>query len=116
MTALWEVAMRRIADGQMPLDRFLAGVIDQLRKLVDAGRARGALAVPGARPCPASGCTGVLRRREGRHGPFWSCTRYPQCRHTAPEDRARHGGGRSRAVRMRTDNRSKTTQSEEAPK
>lgn len=116
LTALWEVAMRRIADGQMPLDQFLAGVVDQLRKLVEAGRARGALTVPGARPCPVAGCTGALRRREGRHGPFWSCTRYPQCRHTAPEERSRGGRRRPRAVRTRTDNRSKTTQHEEAPK
>lgn len=53
MTALWEVAMRRLADGQMPLDRFLAGVVDQLRKLVEAGRARGALA----------GAASLIRRR-----------------------------------------------------
>lgn len=84
MTALWEAAIRRIADGQMPIAQFLAGVLEQIRKLVDSGRARGALAVPGVRPCPAPGCTGALRSREGRHGSFWSCTRYPACRHTEP--------------------------------
>jgi DNA topoisomerase-3 len=84
MTALWELAMRRIADGQMPLATFLAGVLEQLGKLVDAGRARGALSVPGARRCPAPACTGALRRREGQRGAFWACTRYPECRFTEP--------------------------------
>jgi DNA topoisomerase-3 len=46
MTALWEAAMRRIADGQMPLDAFLAAVLKQLGELVAAGRALGALRVP----------------------------------------------------------------------
>jgi DNA topoisomerase-3 len=48
MTALWEAAMRRIAEGQMPLAQFLAGVLEQLRKLVDSGRALRVLEVPGA--------------------------------------------------------------------
>jgi DNA topoisomerase-3 len=82
MTALWEAAMRRISDGQMPLAQFLSGVLEQLQKLVDAGRARGALAVPGVRLCPAPGCTGGLRARNGPHGSFVACTRYPECRYT----------------------------------
>jgi DNA topoisomerase-3 len=107
MTALWELAMRRLADGQMPLDRFLASVVDQLRKLVEAGRARGALAVPGGRPCPASGCTGHLRRRQGQRGSFWSCTRYPECRHTADadDDRKHRRSPASHARRVGTRSR-----------
>jgi len=46
MTALWEAAMRRIAEGQMSLEAFLGGVLEQLRQLVAVGRAQGALAVP----------------------------------------------------------------------
>ncbi|HVF04812.1 MAG TPA: AAA domain-containing protein [Frankiaceae bacterium] len=30
-------------------------------------------------PCRQPGCTGWLVRREGRFGPFTSCTRYPAC-------------------------------------
>jgi DNA topoisomerase III len=82
MTALWEAAMRRIADGQMPLAQFLTAVLEQLRNLVDTGRARGSLSVPGVRRCPAPGCTGALRSRKGQHGSFWACTRYPACRFT----------------------------------
>lgn len=61
MTALWELAMRGIADGHMPLSQFLAGVVEQLRKLVLAGRSKGALTVP-----PSSPAASVQRRRRRR--------------------------------------------------
>ena len=108
LTALWETAMRRIADGQMPLSQFLAGVLEQLRKLVDAGRARGTLPVPGGRPCPVPGCTGALRSRRGQHGLFLSCTRYPAC--TFTESASNDTGGRPRRrQRSRPENSDKTT-------
>ncbi len=99
MTALWEAAMRRIAEGKMSLDVFLGGVIEQLRKLVESGRARTALEVPGARRCAAPGCAGRLRLRDGRAGAFWSCTRYPDCRYT--ESRETTALRRSRGARRR---------------
>jgi hypothetical protein len=74
MTAVWEAAMRRIADARLPLNAFLETVTGQVRELIGRGRALRALAVPGARACPASGCTGFLRRRRGARGAFWSCT------------------------------------------
>jgi len=109
MTALWEAAMRRIDGGQMSLDAFLDEVLDQLRWLVESGRALRALAVPGARRCGASGCVGWLRRRDGRSGPFYSCTRYPECKYTEPDEstsrdpsRSAHrpAGRRSRVKRL----------------
>jgi DNA topoisomerase-3 len=96
MTALWEAAMRGIADGQMPLGVFLGGVLQQLGQLVDSGRALGALKVPGVRACPAPGCSGALRLREGRSGHFWACTRYPDCRHTETAEKSPRDGARSR--------------------
>jgi DNA topoisomerase-3 len=108
MTALWEAAMRRIADGQMPLAQFVTGVIEQLRKLVDTGRARGALAVPGVRACPAAGCSGFLRLRSGQHGSFLACTRYPECRFTESAKTDRHGRRPRRRSRA-TDGRGGAT-------
>jgi len=55
MTALWEAAMRRIADGQMPIDTFLAAVIRQLAELVTSGRALGILRLPPAPRRPQNG-------------------------------------------------------------
>jgi DNA topoisomerase-3 len=55
MTALWEAAMRRISEGQMSLDAFLAGVAEQIEELVAAGRALGSLRVRrGASPSEVS--------------------------------------------------------------
>ncbi len=63
MTALWEAAMRRISEGQMPLGTFLGGVLDQLRQLVASGRAQRALAVPVASPTGASSPVAARPRR-----------------------------------------------------
>jgi DNA topoisomerase-3 len=46
MTALWEAAMRRIAEGQAALPAFLSAVEKELRHLVASGRARGRVDVP----------------------------------------------------------------------
>jgi DNA topoisomerase-3 len=100
MSALWEAAMRRISDSQLTLPTFLEAVTTQLRELIDRGRAAGALRVPGARPCAAPGCSGYLRRRKGPHGIFWSCSRYPECKQTAADERTAPGPkGRPAAAR-----------------
>lgn len=102
MTALWEAAMRRIADSQLSLTVFLETVTRQLRELIDRGRTLGTLKIPGARPCPAPGCAGFLRQRNGARGTFWSCSRYPDCRQTiADEHRARGVARRAKATRRR---------------
>jgi DNA topoisomerase-3 len=84
MTALWEAALRRIQEGRAPLEEFLAAVTSQLTELIRAARAAGPLQMPPAptRPCPRAGCAGPLRRRAGQRGPFWECSRYPDCDYT----------------------------------
>jgi DNA topoisomerase-3 len=85
MTALWEAALRKIEQGRAPLDKFLAALASQISELVRTAIAGGPLRLPGveARPCPSPGCTGYLRARTGRNGKFLSCSRYPDCTHTA---------------------------------
>jgi DNA topoisomerase-3 len=62
MTALWESAMRRVADRQLALDAFLGAVNNQLRELVATGRTLGALRI--ARPIGLpSKSVGRKRRR-----------------------------------------------------
>jgi DNA topoisomerase-3 len=95
MTALWEAAMKKIASGHMPLDAFLDGVVRQLTDLIASGRAKGPLVVPGARPCPAPGCQGVLRVRRSGQREFLACTRFPDCKVTAAVAGER-ASGRSR--------------------
>jgi DNA topoisomerase-3 len=104
LTALWEAGLRRIQEGKTTLVQFLEAVEAQLGELVARAKGAGPLQMPGAemRPCPAQGCGGSLRKREGRNGAFWACSRYPECRHT--EDAVGKGrplevaGGRKRAA------------------
>lgn len=49
-TALWEAALRAIADGTGSLDAFLARVGSELADLVAQGRAQGSITVPAAVP------------------------------------------------------------------
>ena len=87
MTALWEAALRRINDGAGSLDHFLEGVRGQLAGLVRQAESAGDLRLPDVpqRRCPAPGCGGSLRLVAGKHGKFWACGRYPECRHTDQE-------------------------------
>jgi DNA topoisomerase III len=84
LTALWEATLRKVQDGQTPLEGFLHAVQDQLGELVERAKTAGALNLPGAqtRPCRAPGCSGHLRKRTGKNGAFWACSRYPDCRQT----------------------------------
>jgi DNA topoisomerase-3 len=71
MTALWEAAMRRIGEGQMPLSSFLDAVIQQLRELVASGRALVALRVPTLGCAKSRNPTrdaGLSRRSRRAHG------------------------------------------------
>jgi hypothetical protein len=58
----------------------------------------------------APGCTGSLRKRTGKNGAFWACSRYPDCRQTASTESSAGGmrggtraGQRTRNTRRRKD-------------
>ncbi len=105
MTALWESTLRKVQEGQAPLDGFLAAVCAQLGDLVTGAKRSGLLNLPGAeaRPCASPGCEGLMRKRQGTHGEFWSCSQYPVCSSTEPVDRA--GANTVRPAKTRTSNR-----------
>jgi DNA topoisomerase-3 len=73
-TALWEAAMRRVADGQATLPAFLSSVEKELRSLITHDRARGRLEVPPQGPTtrPPGGRrrpTPRARRRRNERAP-----------------------------------------------
>ena len=49
------------------------------------------LAPTGALPYPCPVCHKPLRIRTGGKGPFWGCSGYPGCNHTAPDDGGKPG-------------------------
>jgi DNA topoisomerase III len=96
MTTLWESTLRKVQEGHAPLEGFLHAVRVQLSELVARAKNDGPLSLPGAetRPCRAPGCTGSLRKRTGKKGAFWACSRYPDCRETASTESGAGGSGR----------------------
>ncbi|SEM30057.1 type I DNA topoisomerase [Acinetobacter sp. DSM 11652] len=42
-----------------------------------------------AHPCPE--CGKALGRRNGQYGPFWSCTGYPECKISLPDEKGKPG-------------------------
>lgn len=77
-TALWENILNQMAEGNASLDtflgqqaRFAAGLCTKAKTTV--------IPLKGDYHCPR--CRkGVLQPRNGKHGKFWGCSRYPACR------------------------------------
>lgn len=82
-TAIWELAFDMIETGQMTLDSFIAKQTAWITQLVEHYRTTTLLIhTPGGPTCPLCGAS--MRQRQGKHGAFWSCTRYPDCKGTLP--------------------------------
>ncbi|TEO18999.1 DNA topoisomerase III [Pseudomonas aeruginosa] len=82
-TAVWEQALDMIEAGQLTLDVFIgkqAAWISQL--IAQYGSASLAIKAPQGPACPQ--CGAPTRQRSGKSGPFWSCSRYPDCKGTLP--------------------------------
>jgi len=77
-TALWENILHQMAKGSASLDTFLRQQAQFTASLCT--KAKGAnIPLKGEHHCPR--CRkGVLQLRNGKHGKFWGCSRYPACR------------------------------------
>ncbi|CAM5556801.1 DNA topoisomerase OS=Rhodanobacter lindaniclasticus OX=75310 GN=B1991_10910 PE=3 SV=1 [Rhodanobacter lindaniclasticus] len=94
-TAVWEQALDMIEAGQLTLDVFIgkqAAWISQL--IVQYGSTSLSIEVPQGPACPQ--CGAPTRQRTGKTGPFWSCSRYPDCKGTLPVDPGTSKRGASR--------------------
>lgn len=77
-TAVWEDYLHSMAQGDAELNAFLAEQADFARRLCRKSQDL-ALPLKGEHPCPR--CKkGVLQLKNGKNGPFWGCSNYPQCR------------------------------------
>ena len=84
MTALWEQALDQVAEGAMTLDEFMQRQNVLLDKLIGLALQQPRLNLPEApsETCPK--CQARMRKRQSANGPFWSCSRYPDCDGTKP--------------------------------
>ena len=96
-TAVWEQALDMIEAGQLTLDVFIgkqAAWISQL--IAQYGSTSLSIKVPQGPACPQ--CGAPTRQRTGKSGPFWSGSRYPDCKGTLPvaTGTSRRGASRPR--------------------
>jgi DNA topoisomerase-3 len=68
-----------IAQARMTLAAFMQKQVQWTSHLVERGRTQTiSLTPPVTPPCPV--CGGITRKRQGKQGVFYSCTRYPECK------------------------------------
>lgn len=79
MTALWEQALESIEKGEMTMDGFLSKQTAWITQLVQQYSKSSLAITPVQTPtCPL--CSSPMRKRIGKNGPFWSCSKYPDCK------------------------------------
>ncbi|MBP0714232.1 DNA topoisomerase III [Burkholderia sola] len=106
-TAVWEQALDMIEAGQLTLDVFInkqAAWISQL--IAQHGSTTLSIKVPLGPSCPQ--CGAPTRQRSGKSGPFWSCSRYPDCKGTLPVESGTSKRGASRPRRSSGSSRKDT--------
>lgn len=82
-TAIWEQSLDLIAARQMTLEEFIGKQSTWVSQLIQQyAHATLSIQLPQGPPCPL--CAAPTRRRGGKQGPFWSCSRYPDCKGTQP--------------------------------
>ncbi|MWA29782.1 DNA topoisomerase 3 [Burkholderia pseudomallei] len=80
-TAVWEQALERIEAGDMTLDAFVTRQATWITQLVQQyAQTTLSIKLPPSPPCPL--CGSAMRQRTSQRGPFWSCSRYPDCKGT----------------------------------
>ncbi|MFU6764397.1 DNA topoisomerase III [Pseudomonas paraeruginosa] len=97
-TAVWEQALDMIEAGQLTLDVFLSKQAAWISQLIaQYGSMSLSIKLPHGPACPQ--CGAPTRLRTGKSGPFWSCSRYPDCKGTLPVESGtpKRGASRSRS-------------------
>ena len=97
-TAVWEQALDMIEAGELTLDVFLSKQATWISQLIaQYGSMSLSIKLPHGPACPQ--CGAPTRQRTGKSGPFWSCSRYPDCNGTLPVESGppKRGASRSRS-------------------
>jgi DNA topoisomerase-3 len=101
-TAIWEQALDAIEAGQMTLDGFIQKQATWITGLVEKySNAPASIQMPAADVLACPLCKSTMRHRNGVNGPFWSCSRYPECKGVQNDGKAARSATkpRKRAVR-----------------
>ncbi|MBU9413516.1 DNA topoisomerase [Burkholderia multivorans] len=96
LTGEWESQLRAIERNEVSAAGFRTPVEAFVRALAKRTDAVEAAVLAGNPPCPS--CGRPLRRVVGKHGPFWSCSTYPDCSTVLPDEQGRPGQPRPKPV------------------
>lgn len=84
-TAIWENALHLMKEGKSDLDSFLDTQIKFMTELCQKAETVKLPTSEDTYRCPQ--CKkGILKKRSGRNGDFWGCSRYPSCNLTLDDD------------------------------
>ena len=99
MTAIWEMRFRKIKEGETSIDEVTAQIEKTIRETIAEAKPISVEETPGVKSkqpskdkgkaqksgvkCPQCGSPMILR--QGKNGPFWGCSKYPECRATADD-------------------------------
>lgn len=89
LTGEWESQLRAIERGEASAGGFRAPVAAFVRTLATRTEALEGAMLANNPPC--STCGKPLRRVSGKHGPFWSCSAYPACDTSLPDEQGKPG-------------------------
>ncbi len=89
LTAVWHEQQMEIERGELDVDSFVNDVVYKLSAEVKRLSETGLGLNIEKHPCP--GCGSAMFKRSGSRGPFWSCSGFPDCRSTFPDDNGKPG-------------------------
>ncbi|MGC7559834.1 DNA topoisomerase III [Pasteurella sp. PK-2025] len=93
LTALWEQALNKIAEGQMGLPEFMQKQEQFTRHLIERGMQQklnmGNIDI---KKCPQ--CGKLLRKIKGEKGEFWGCISYPDCKYVESTTKKKKSNGK----------------------
>jgi len=89
-TALWHEQQSRIENGMLEYEALIqdvdAVIAEEIARLQSEGMKMDVKKA--GKECPA--CKhGVLKKRKGKNGAFWGCSRYPDCKKTYPDKKGK---------------------------
>ena len=83
-TAIWEDKLHSMSEGEGTLEEFLAGQVQFTKNLCAKAAQAKIKPAKGAVICPRCK-VGVMVKRNGKNGEFWSCSNYPKCKTTCED-------------------------------
>ena len=89
ISALWAQKQQAIRDGESTVEAFVSDLDAYLAQRIDDVKTNGVpITIKNKISCPKCQ-VGALVKRKGKHGMFWACNRYPECKTHYPDDKGK---------------------------